>query len=95
VEELKAKLAPKGLLLSAAVPAPNSRVDSGYNVERISKAFDFINVMAYDLHGSWEPFADHHAPLYQREHDYHPYNTLNVDYALNYWHKKGKRNMII
>ena len=27
---------------------------------------DFINVMTYDLHGDWDNFADHHAPLHAR-----------------------------
>ena len=34
-------------------------------------------------------FTDHHAPLFKREHDYYPYNTLTVDYAMQYWHQKG------
>ncbi len=49
-----------------------------YPIFRISKALDFINVMTYDLHGAWDNFADHHAPLKQREHDYWPFNTLNT-----------------
>ena len=27
---------------------------------------DFINVMTYDLHGDWDNYADHHAPLHAR-----------------------------
>ena len=77
------------LNFSAAVPAPKSRIDSGYDVKRIAKALDFINIMAYDLHGTWDGFADHHSPLYKREHDWYPYNTLTVDYAMSYWHEKG------
>ena len=45
--------------------------------------------MTYDLHGTWDGFADHHAPLYERNHDWYPYNTLTVDFAMNYWHEKG------
>ena len=50
---------------------------------------DFINVMNYDMHGTWEGYADHHAKLYKRSDDYYPYNSLNVDFAMNYWHKQG------
>ena len=160
MEELREAFDQFGWLLSAAVPAPKSRVDAGYDVKKISKVLDFINVMTYDLHGSWDGFAgnfqfwmyksrlifskfkiffetdimkensekfgwsftlkivfdvfwrsiwkavkflgleyilflnffiftDHHAPLFKREHDYYPYNTLTVDYAMQYWHQKG------
>ena len=34
--------------------------------------------MTYDLHGSWDNFADHHAPLKERSYDYWPFNTLNA-----------------
>ena len=47
------------------------------NFCRIAKSLDFINVMTYDLHGSWDGFADHHSPLYKRAHDQSPFDTLN------------------
>ena len=57
MEELREAFDQYGWLLSAAVPAPKSRVDAGYDVKKISKVLDFINVMTYDLHGSWDGFA--------------------------------------
>ena len=57
LEELREAFDQFGWLLSAAVPAPKSRIDAGYDVKKISKALDFINVMTYDLHGSWDGFA--------------------------------------
>ena len=57
LEEIKIAFNPHGWLLSAAVPAPKSRIDAGYDVKRISEVLDFINVMTYDLHGSWDGFA--------------------------------------
>ena len=44
---------------------------------RIAKSLDFINVMTYDLHGSWDGFADHHSPLFKRSHDHSPFDVLN------------------
>ena len=57
MEELREAFDQYGWLLSAAVPAPKSRVDAGYDVKKIAKVLDFINVMTYDLHGSWDGFA--------------------------------------
>ena len=44
-------------------------MSDGYDVARISRHLSFINVMTYDLHGSWDSRADHHAPLHRRDHD--------------------------
>jgi len=40
--------------------------------------------MTYDLHGSWDNFADHHSPLKERSHDYYPFNTLNSVSKINF-----------
>ena len=71
MSELKSafEIVDKGWLLSAAVSAAKFRVDEGYAVAKISKDLDFINVMTYDLHGSWDKAADHHSPLNRRDHD--------------------------
>ena len=58
--------------------AAKFRVDEGYDVKRISKKLDFINIMTYDLHGSWDNFADHHSPLYSRQHDSWSFKSLNT-----------------
>ena len=54
---------------------------------RISKSLDFFNVMTYDLHGSWDNFADHHAPLKERSYDYWPFNTLNAVSFVQYFYR--------
>lgn len=83
------KTVAKGWLLSAAVSAAKFRVEEGYAVARISKHLDFINVMTYDLHGDWDNFADHHAPLHAREHDSWEFQALNTHAALAFWASKG------
>lgn len=48
--------------------------------------FNQINLMSYDFHGSWENRVAHHAPLYA---DPGQNPELCVDFAVNYWIKKG------
>ncbi|XP_050390294.2 chitotriosidase-1 [Patella vulgata] len=75
------------LLISAAVPASPTVIDAGYDVPAVGKSLDMINLMSYDLHGTWEKQTGHHAPLYSYRGD--PTPTLNVDYAARYWVQKG------
>ena len=90
VEELSAVFVPRGWLLSAAVPAGIYRINEGYDVARLAKALDFINVMTYDLHGTWEEFADHHAPLYRRpSRDQGATQNLHSEGALSHWISQG------
>ena len=63
VRELYADLNPRGLELTAAVSAFGPKIREGLDVPVISANLDAIHIMSYDLHGSWESTADHHAPL--------------------------------
>ena len=44
----------------------------------VDRSLDFINLMAYDLHGSWEKFTGHHAGLYKAPSETGAAGTLNV-----------------
>ncbi|XP_045429854.1 chitotriosidase-1 isoform X2 [Pipistrellus kuhlii] len=77
------------LLLSAAVPAGAQAVAAGYEVARIAQSLDFISLMAYDLHGSWEPSTGHHSALFPRPQERGPAAELNVDHAVQLWLQKG------
>jgi chitinase len=75
IHELSAALKPKGKLLTAAL-------SQGYGGERVSEtvfeSFDFINIMAYDGAGYWEPKA--------------PGQHSSLEFAqsnLDYWLKRG------
>jgi chitinase len=46
--------------------------------------FDYINIMSYDLYGSWDSRAGHQAGLYQNEAGTGD-STLNWDWAVNYY----------
>ena len=52
------------LLVTAAVAAGQSTVDSAYDIPRISAALDYIHIMAYDLHGGWENTLGHHSQVF-------------------------------
>jgi len=89
LKELKEAFAPHGLLLTAAVSAGEKTMETAYDIPKVSQYLDFINVMAYDLHGSWEKKTGHNAPLYVRDEEPEEDKILNVDYAIRYWINKG------
>lgn len=86
---MSAAFRPRGWLLSAAVPAAIFRINEGYDVPRLASALDFVNVMTYDLHGTWDSYVDHHAPLYRRPFDQGPTQNLHSDGALSAWIQRG------
>ncbi|XP_078370863.1 chitinase-3-like protein 1 isoform X2 [Oculina patagonica] len=72
------------LLLTAAVAAGVGTIEKGYEVSKLAGILDFINLMAYDLHGSWDPTTGHHTAL-----EGPPGDQLTVSYAVQYWMDKG------
>ncbi|PSN52638.1 hypothetical protein C0J52_08812 [Blattella germanica] len=89
IEELSEVFAPRGWLLSAAVSPSRFRLEDAYDVYRLARYLDFVNLMSFDLHAERDRAADHHAPLFQRKHDTGLNVFYNVDYAVRYWLKKG------
>uniref|UniRef100_A0A670JEE8 Acidic mammalian chitinase n=1 Tax=Podarcis muralis TaxID=64176 RepID=A0A670JEE8_PODMU len=77
------------LLISAAVSAGVGTIETAYQIPEMSKYMDLINVMTYDLRGSWEGFTGENSPLYAGPEDQGSYIYFNVDYAMNYWKKNG------
>ncbi|GAB1609167.1 chitotriosidase-1-like isoform X1, partial [Argonauta hians] len=77
------------LLLASAVSAGKSTIDKAYDIAEISKYFDFITLMSYDLHGAWEKFTGHNSPLHARSDEQGVQKTLNMEWAANYWVKNG------
>ncbi|XP_028437891.1 acidic mammalian chitinase-like [Perca flavescens] len=77
------------LLVTAAVSAVKGSIDASYEVTEIAKYLDFINVMTYDLHGTWDGVTGHHSPLYQSSQDTGSQTYLNTDYAMQYWRDQG------
>ncbi|KAM9364888.1 acidic mammalian chitinase-like [Pholidichthys leucotaenia] len=77
------------LMLTAAVSAGKGTIDGGYEIAEIAKELDFINVMTYDFHGTWEQFTGHNSPLYRGSMDFGDLIYFNVDYAMKYWRDNG------
>eukprot|EP00249_Psilotum_nudum_P017998 c26592_g1_i1 orf=133-1260(+) len=75
-------------LLTAAVHynVTISDSESTYPVESISENLDWINLMEYDLHGSWEPHkTGEHTALY----DTTPNGELCINYGVTHWLAAG------
>ncbi|XP_031232001.1 oviduct-specific glycoprotein [Mastomys coucha] len=72
------------LLLSAAVSGIPYIIQTSYDALLLGRRLDFINVLSYDLHGSWEKFTGHNSPPFS-----HPEDSRSSAYAMNYWRKLG------
>uniref|UniRef100_UPI00398F3E29 acidic mammalian chitinase-like isoform X2 n=1 Tax=Pristiophorus japonicus TaxID=55135 RepID=UPI00398F3E29 len=77
------------LLLTAAVSPGKETIDAGYEIGEIAKYLDFICVMTYDFHGSWENVTGHNSPLNRGSNDQGIFIYFNVDYAIKYWKDNG------
>lgn len=96
VEMMAKILHEHNILFTAALSPGRNTIDDAYDIPRISKSFDIMNIMTYDYHGWWEnnshPFTGHNAPLYGRdEEDFedHPGYYFSVFDTLNYYIQKG------
>uniref|UniRef100_A0A1B0C7Z1 Putative chitotriosidase-1 n=1 Tax=Lutzomyia longipalpis TaxID=7200 RepID=A0A1B0C7Z1_LUTLO len=90
LKELSEFLHPKGYSLSAAVASAEFSAKISYNIAEVSKYLDFIGVMTYDLHGSWDPKIGNNAPLYAGSWEQTELEKqLNVDAAIKYWLSNG------
>ncbi|KAK0089665.1 hypothetical protein PV325_006088 [Microctonus aethiopoides] len=63
IKELRESMSQHNLLLTAAISADKKTIDIAYDISEISKYLDFIHVMAYDYHGSWDTYVAPNAPL--------------------------------
>ena len=90
----------KHYLLSIAAPASDYLL-RGFEGFQALQYLDFVNIMSYDFHGTWNQFVGHNAPLYDTGTDAElvdagiysgvdaPYHNgqgaLNIDWAYKYF----------
>lgn len=68
--------------MSAAVSAGQKVIDAAYDVPQIAQHLDWIAMMTYDYHGSFDGKTGHNAPFYSSD-------NFNVDFTVNYWLQRG------
>jgi len=78
-----------GWVLTAAVGAGKSTVDTAYDLPALSKELDYLHLMAYDYHGTWDGKTGHNAPLYPRDDEGAAERSLNVEFSVEYYLKQG------
>uniref|UniRef100_A0A8D0GXX6 Acidic mammalian chitinase n=1 Tax=Sphenodon punctatus TaxID=8508 RepID=A0A8D0GXX6_SPHPU len=77
------------LMVTAAVAAGLSNIESGYQIPELGQYLDYFHVMTYDFHGSWEGYTGENSPLFKGPADTGSNIYFNVDYAMNYWKDNG------
>jgi len=90
-EEFVAEAATSGkpqLLLTAAVGVGKHTSDTAYDIPRMNQHLDLINLMTYDIHGTWEKRTGCNAPLYATDEDV-SFGGASVAWAVDYWMQKG------
>ncbi|KAJ8680395.1 hypothetical protein QAD02_016182 [Eretmocerus hayati] len=89
LRELKEAFEGKNLILSAAVASAERSASQSYLITEVAKYLDFINLMAYDLHGKWNKKTGINAPLYPGSWEQNQDRLLNVDASVKYWINQG------
>ncbi|MEU1214048.1 glycoside hydrolase family 18 protein [Streptomyces sp. NPDC005791] len=78
----KGKAEPKHYELSAFVPTAPSKIDAGFDVPRIMRDFDFVNLQGYDFHVSGETTTAQQSALRAK-------GDFSVDQTVRDWIRRG------
>ncbi|CAF1050004.1 unnamed protein product [Adineta ricciae] len=77
------------LIIGLAVGAGKLQVKQGYDVPVLCHYVDMVNVMTYDLYGSWTNKVGHHSALFHRRGEKGLEKELNTNYSMHLWIKAG------
>ncbi|KAH8339656.1 hypothetical protein KR067_012162, partial [Drosophila pandora] len=84
----------KKLKLGVAISGYKEIISEAYELPVLSDIVDYLTVMTYDYHGSWERQTGHVSPLYGSKSDKYP--QYNTDYTMQLLLKMGaSRNKLI
>ena len=89
LRELRLHLNANGFVLSVAVAATQYATTRSYDVAGVSNNVDFINLMTYDFHGSWNEFTGIHGAFNFRQAEGFWQRGLNVQACVNLWLSQG------
>lgn len=89
LQDLKIAFASSKYILSVAVAPDKRRAELFYDIPELSRAVDFINLMTYDFHGSWDTTVGHHAQMYPHHRDSDYIKEVNGAASVSYWLSKG------
>lgn len=73
---------PRHYELSAFVPTAPAKIDAGFDVRRIMRDFDFVNLQGYDFHVSGEKDTAQQSALYAK-------GDFSVDQTVRDWIRRG------
>ncbi|KAJ8707114.1 hypothetical protein PYW08_011248 [Mythimna loreyi] len=80
VKELSEAFEPYGFILTAALGAGKTTMETAYDLTKLSRYLDLIHMMCYDYHGTWDGVLGANAPLKGvNEND-----TLSVEWTVDY-----------
>lgn len=79
----------EGYILTAAVGVTNNHISYAYDIPNMAKYLHYINLMAYDLHGTWDGVTGQNSPLYASSIESSAFSALNVDAIVKNWLAKG------
>lgn len=73
------------MIAASATPATSAKLD----LARIHPSLNYINVMAYDIHGTWDQTTNFNAPLYPSPNDPTRAQKLSISEAIQNYLSSG------
>ncbi|MFF8278726.1 glycoside hydrolase family 18 protein [Streptomyces lateritius] len=68
--------------LTAFVPTAPAKIDAGFEVPKIMRDLDFVNLQGYDFHGPWESTTAQQSALFAK-------GDFSVDQTVGDWLRRG------
>ncbi len=80
----------KHYLLTAALPAGDINSTGSFELAKVSRILDYVNIMTYDFHGSWDSYTAFNSPMRRDKADPAATDkTWNVLGTVTYYLKNG------